>query len=540
MTRKKVLWVAAAILVVVLSGGLLYIAVTGTAAATLQNQGQDETAIQQGVARSGELIVSVSGSGELAPASTTDLSFQEIGELVALNVKAGDEVQAGDVLARLEVDRTPAEQKADIASAELAVVLAQQVLDRLYENTQLDAARALAALEDVQQALDELSIIDTELASAQDEVAQAKEAIAEAELQIALLNATPSQEAIDIAYSSLLFKEKDLQDLEKQLARIENQIKSAPDKTVRDRLKTQLLNLEIRLLELQTDYDNALYKYNALGAPADPFEVSLAEARLATAQAQLEAALKELERVQAGPESGAIALAAAQLSQAQDEWEHLKDGPDPEKIALAEAELARAQAKLDLVLGEQLILDLVAPVDATVVAVNAAVGDRIGNKPILSLADMDQLQVVVYIDETDLANVQVGNRAVVSFDALADMTFEGRITAVDPSLQVSSNTPAVQALVLLEPASHPLNDLPTGLNASVELIAGQVENAVLVPLEALQRESDNSYYVYVIEADGIERRPVEVGLMDLTTAQITGGLAAGEVVATGSLDVDQE
>jgi multidrug efflux pump subunit AcrA (membrane-fusion protein) len=120
------------------------------------------------------------------------------------------------------------------------------------------------------------------------------------------------------------------------------------------------------------------------------------------------------------------------------------------------------------------------------------------------------------------------------------MTFDGRITAVDPSLQASGNTPAVQALVMLEPVSHPLNDLPTGLNASIEIIAGQVENAVLVPLESLQRESDNSFYVYVIESDGIERRPVEVGLVDLTTAQITGGLASGEVLALGTLNIDQE
>ena len=86
------------------------------------------------IARAGELTVSVSGLGELVPASTTDLGFQDSGELVELNVKAGDEVGAGDVLARLELDRTPVEQQADIASAELALVHAQQQLDQLYDN----------------------------------------------------------------------------------------------------------------------------------------------------------------------------------------------------------------------------------------------------------------------------------------------------------------------------------------------------------------------------------------------------------------------
>ncbi len=537
---KQVLWFAAAILVVVLAGGYFYFTGTGSVDITSQGQGQDEPAIQRTVARSGELTVSVSGSGELVPASTTELSFQDRGELVELNVKVGDEVGAGDVLALLELDRTPAELQADIAGAELAVVRAQQNLDQLYKNAQLDAARALAALEDAQQALDEIFVIDADLASAQGKVAKAKEAIADAELQLALLNASPSQEALYIAYASLLFKEKDLQELETQAARLENKIKSAPDKNTRDRMKTQLLNLEIRLLEQQSDYEYALYRYDTIDDPANSLELSVAEAQLSTAQAQLEEALKSLEQIKAGPKSSAIAMAEVRVSQVQDEWERLKDGCDPQEVALADAELAQAQASLVMVQGEQLVVDLLAPADATVVAVNATVGDRIGGQPILSLADMNQLQVEVHLDETDLANVQVGNQVVVVFDALPDMVFSGQILAVDPSLQRSGNTQAVQALVQLEPPSHPLNLLPIGLNASVEVIAGQVENAVLVPLEALQRESDNSYYLYVIEGPGVEKRPVEVGLMDLTTAEIVSGLQPGEVVATGSLDFDQE
>ncbi len=301
-----------------------------------------------------------------------------------------------------------------------------------------------------------------------------------------------------------------------------------------------MLYLVIRVIEQQSDYEYALYRYDTIDDPANSLELSVAEAQLSTAQAQLEEALKSLEQIKAGPKSSAIAMAEVQVSQAQDEWERLKDGCDPQEVALADAELAQAQASLVMVQGEQLVVDLLAPADATVVAVNATVGDRIGGQPILSLADMNQLQVEVHLDETDLANVQVGNQVVVVFDALPDMVFSGQILAVDPSLQRSGNTQAVQALVQLEPPSHPLNLLPIGLNASVEVIAGQVENAVLVPLEALQRESDNSYYLYVIEGPGVEKRPVEVGLMDLTTAEIVSGLQPGEVVATGSLDFDQE
>ena len=55
-----------------------------------------------------------------------------------------------------------------------------------------------------------------------------------------------------------------LNEIEDQLTQAEFQFKSAPNKSIRDRLNQQILNLRVQLANKQLEYENALYKYNTL------------------------------------------------------------------------------------------------------------------------------------------------------------------------------------------------------------------------------------------------------------------------------------
>ena len=218
----------------------------------------------------------------------------------------------------------------------------------------------------------------------------------------------------------------------------------------------------------------------------------------------------------------------------------LKNGPDPDEIALAEAKLVKAEAKLAAIQGGQLILDLVASMDGTVLSISAEVGDRINNQTILTLADLSQSSVEVYLDEADSANLQIGNRAEIVFDAIPELIFEGQVVEIDPGLSRIGNTQGLRVVVVLDTLPNELIKLHLGLNAAADIITGEATNAVLVTVEALQENADGSYTVYVIEGDAIGPRPVQVGLMDVTTAEIEAGLQPGELVAIGYLNFDQE
>jgi multidrug efflux pump subunit AcrA (membrane-fusion protein) len=249
------------------------------------------------------------------------------------------------------------------------------------------------------------------------------------------------------------------------------------------------------------------------------------------AQSNYDAAIKRLNY------EYALQVAEANLAKARQEYEKYKDGPAADELAEAQATLENARANLALAQATQPILELVAPFDGVVLAVDASVGEALSGA-FLSLADLSTPTLEVFLDETDLDKVAVGYPVEVVFDALPDRTFTGKVVRVSRSLQDVSNVQAIRALVQLDLESiDPPVDLPVGLNAAVDVIAGRATNAVLVPIEALRDLGGGEYGVFVVENGEPRLRVVEVGLMDLTTAEIKSGLQAGEIVSTGITQV---
>jgi hypothetical protein len=93
----------------------------------------------------------------------------------------------------------------------------------------------------------------------------------------------------------------------------------------------------------------------------------------------------------------------------------------------------------------------------------------------------------------------------------------------------------VQGQVLLDQkqASGASLNLPLGVTASVDVIAAQANNVILVPVAALHELSPNNYAVFVMLNGKPTLRIVTVGLQDSSFAEVKSGLKAGEVVSTG-------
>ena len=538
MKPTRWLWAGLGATLALIVGGAIYWSGSGPWT-NLAQQAANPTAVPQAVARRGDLAVSVSGSGTLTPVTSSDLGYGQNGTLLEVNVQAGDQVQAGDILARLKTDKTPAEHQAELASATLAVVQAQQAVDQLKSNAELEAAQALNSVENYQAALEDLKHPEAQQAAAMQAVAQAEQAVATAKMNLYILQSMPSQEAVAVANASLLFKQKTYAETQKSIARLENQIKSASDETIRDRLETQLIRTRIDLAKQKIEVDNAAYKLANMGAPPDPDLLRQAHDQLATSQAELAQAQRALKTAQAGPSLADLAQVLAQLHEAQITWERLKDGPNPTALEQAETQLAQAQASLALLQQEQLVVDLQAPYNGTILSVNARPGGRVTSGTMITLADLNQAIVQVSVDETDLPGIQASMEAQIAFDALPGDAYSGKVIRIDPSLQRFGNTYAGLVIVRLDRQENARPQLPLGMNASVDIQIGRTTNAVLVPVEALQQFDNGEAFLGVIQGDQLEKRAVTVGLMDLTMAEITSGLQAGEVVATGPIDFSE-
>jgi multidrug efflux pump subunit AcrA (membrane-fusion protein) len=523
--RNKYLWISLGAILIIVVGG--YYAYDYFSADSVEASETPE--IQTAVARSGDLTVFATGAGQVVPESEVNLGFDENGTLAELLVKIGDQVQVGQVLARFETNQSEEDIALALAEAELNVLTAQQALDDIYDSIQIDTAQAMLAVEDAEQALEDLQNSDLREAQAIQSVAEAQEAVNQTERTYNATRSTASQSTIDAAYAELVLAEKKLKD---QQAKFDDYANKSDDDIGK-------ASAQLKLSSAQAAYDNALRYYNAVTGTGSDLDLELTAADLATAQAKLTEAQREYERIKDGPTPGEIALAEAELATAIAKFATLENGPDPTEIALAEANLANAQAKLDLAREDQAVKDLVAPFDGTIMSISASVGEAVGTNAIISMADLAQPVLEVYLDEADLDKVVVGFEVEVIFDSLPDDMFTGQITEVSPSLQTVSNVDAVLAWVQLDVDSFSKpQSLPVGSNASVDVIGGRAQNAVLVPVEAVREIGINEYAVFVMEDGEPRLRIVTVGLMDYTSAEIISGLEAGEVVTTGVVETN--
>ncbi len=178
---------------------------------------------------------------------------------------------------------------------------------------------------------------------------------------------------------------------------------------------------------------------------------------------------------------------------------------------------------------------LISPISGTVTDLTASVGDYVSASSIITVADLSQPYTIdTYFDAEDWSAVQVGYEAQVVFDILPDNTFTGKVTLVYPELDTSSNSSLVHATIKLNDTVD--HALPSGTSAAVDVISGKAENAVLVPVESLHKLEDGRYTAFVMQNGSPRLRVVDVGLQDITYAEIKSGINVGDVITTGIVE----
>jgi RND family efflux transporter MFP subunit len=231
-----------------------------------------------------------------------------------------------------------------------------------------------------------------------------------------------------------------------------------------------------------------------------------------------------------------LQLAKAKLDQANADYASLKasSGVDSVAVEIARATLKNAQLQLTRAQTNLAGTTITAPINGTVTTLNGKLGDDVTTGTFITLTDLEQPEVQVNIDETDLQNFGVGCAATVTFDSLTGQTFEGTVTQVSPVMVTVNSSSMVQGLIDLQKKTRASGKpLPVGMTASIEVTCKQAKNALVVPAQALYEPTGQPAYVYVLTSQGEpEKRMVEVGLKTIASAQITSGLTEGEKVIT--------
>ena len=260
------------VLLIALAVSAVLISACGVAsAAAPENQASDAGLIEA----SPDFAIVVEGN--LMPREAVDLSFGIGGEVVEILVEEGDQVEAGDVLARLG-NREPLE--AAIAGAELELYNAQQALDKLYDDLEIVRAAALQTVSQANQEVRDAQYqFDIYTVSSDQRDLTPLEAVEK--MKAALDEARQAYEPYKYASSSDSTRERLLDELEEARSDYNAAIR-------RMEYEAELVSANARLAQAMADYE-------ALQDGPDAELIEAAEVRIAAAEVSLEAAQAALD-----------------------------------------------------------------------------------------------------------------------------------------------------------------------------------------------------------------------------------------------------
>jgi HlyD family secretion protein len=142
---------------------------------------------------------------------------------------------------------------------------------------------------------------------------------------------------------------------------------------------------------------------------------------------------------------------------------------------------------------------------------------------------LNQTYFAAEVDETDIAKVKTGQGASVTLDAFPGDTFDSKVSRISPlAILTTSGGTAFPVYLPLSGASQAIR---IGMQGNADLKISSIENALVIPIEALFDEGGKSY-VYVVQSTNVlKKTEVTVGTITDTQAQIKSGVKEGETVA---------
>jgi len=189
-----------------------------------------------------------------------------------------------------------------------------------------------------------------------------------------------------------------------------------------------------------------------------------------------------------------------------------------------------------------------------------ALGSQFQEDVILIISNLNSMEAVVDVDENDIVSVELGDNATIEVDALADIPFDGIVSEIASSANITAAGSADQKteFEVKVRITDPGNKLRPGMTASADVVTEVREEALVVPiqsvtvrtteqLETIKAEGDTSsatkytadkdgfvQVVFVRQEDEVVAIQVETGIQSETHIEILSGLNNGDEIVTGN------
>ncbi len=201
-------------------------------------------------------------------------------------------------------------------------------------------------------------------------------------------------------------------------------------------------------------------------------------------------------------------------------------------LSLQSAEIALYKAKRAIM---QTVI--IAPTKGTIKSVNLKVNYSLSaidfsSRPAVELVSTSRVRFQGTVDEIDIMKVKTGQKANITIDAITDKVFTGTVKFISPYGAKAGNVIKFAIQISLDPTDSQLRG---GLNATANIMAASVKNALLVPVSVIINTPNGPMVTVVNEATGAsERKRVTLGIQNFQFAEVLSGLKEGDKVRMAS------
>jgi len=211
----------------------------------------------------------------------------------------------------------------------------------------------------------------------------------------------------------------------------------------------------------------------------------------------------------------------------------------------ARESLLQAQAQLEQTENRLSKTRAYSPIDGVVTSLDIKVGEtaissttNIPGSSLMTIANPDSIHTEVNVDEADIANVQIGQKAKIYAIAYPDQPIEGVVNSIAVSAKVAEGSQGLSFAVKIRFTDSNTIVLRPGMSCRAEIFTATLDEVLAVPIQAILVEEDRTrnqtdYHVF-INADGKARKiQVQVGMSDDSYQEVSEGVDEGDEIIIG-------
>jgi HlyD family secretion protein len=494
-------------------------------------------AIRTATVMRGTVRSAVTGTGAVVPAAQVNVGFRTGGQLTEVDVKVGDHVSKGQVLAK--IDTRSLQIALDQANANLQT--AQSSLSNTVNGNAL--VQAQHSLDNARQAYND-TVNQVNLTNQQD---QSQLAADQAQLATDQAQYNADNSALQ-ASTNYKFDQQQVATDQSKLSADQAKYTAdgcfatpQPAACAADQTAITADQTKLAADQQRVSQDSAAVNADSAKVNSDQAKVNSDNSKIASDQVNGQRSINQAQNA---------------ITSAQDAY-NAQAVSRPNTIAAQQSAVQNAQSAVDTA---QLNLDLAtltAPMDGVINSLSGQVGEMVGasggttalapgstapapstgsgssTSSAFTVISNDQaFQVVVPFAEADAGRIAAGQAATVGFDAVQGLSIPSHVLATAAVATVTSNVVNYNATLTLEQTDRRVR---SGQTANVTVVVAQASNVLVVPNSAITRIGSRAF-VTLLQADAKQlRTPVTLGVTGDTTTEIASGVKEGDRVVLPQL-----